>query len=135
MIQRLSDIIKNPLTAPASLRASKNQSTATGQNRKSVGNRKLKQREARQQNLAASMQINKSDLTNSCIQPANPRVDCYSSKRIKHRLYTYERIKHKNEQRQSEREQQIKSMAPNAIEKLQRIRRAQASHKTKLNDR
>lgn len=70
-----------------------------------------------------------------CVRPIDPRVDCYSPKRLKQRVLTHERIKHRKEQRKAKREQLVQNMAPNAIEKLQRIRRAQASHKAQLVDR
>lgn len=57
------------------------------------------------------------------------KVDIYTPKKMKHRIFTHERIKAKKEAKQQEQERRDASMAPNAVEKLQRIKRAQASHK------
>ena len=54
----------------------------------------------------------------------NPKTDCYSPKRTKQRIFTHERIKHKKEQKKALKEKRAESMAPDAVEKLQRIRRA-----------
>ena len=56
------------------------------------------------------------------------KVDCYTPKKMKHRLISHDRIKHKREQKKLKQEQKEQKMAPNALEKLQRIKRAQASY-------
>jgi len=57
------------------------------------------------------------------------KVDVYTPMKMKHRILTHERIKHKKEAKLQAKEQAKSQMAPNAHEKLQRIKRAQASHK------
>ena len=46
------------------------------------------------------------------------KVDCYTPKKMKHRLISHDRIKHKREQKKFKQEQKEQKMAPNALEKL-----------------
>lgn len=52
------------------------------------------------------------------------RVDSYTPKSIKQRIFSHERIKHKKERRQAIEDAEVKRRVPNAYEKLQRIKRA-----------
>ena len=63
------------------------------------------------------------------------KVDAYTPKKMKQRIFSHERIKYKREKRQIAKENIEKEIAPNAFEKLQRIKRAQASHKMQFIDR
>lgn len=49
---------------------------------------------------------------------------------MRHRIFTHERIKAKKEAKQVSKDKRQQAMAPNAVQKLQRIKRAQASYKT-----
>jgi hypothetical protein len=57
------------------------------------------------------------------------KIDIYTPKKMRHRIFTHERIKAKKEAKELDKEKRQQMMAPNAVEKLQRIKRAQASHK------
>ena len=52
------------------------------------------------------------------------KVDAYTPKNMKQRIFSHERIKHAREKRRIAKETLENEMAPNASEKLQKIRRA-----------
>jgi len=56
----------------------------------------------------------------------------YTPSKMRHRIFTHERIKTKKEAKQVSKEKRQQAMAPNAVQKLQRIKRAQASYKTQV---
>ena len=58
------------------------------------------------------------------------RVDFYTPNKMRTRIMTHERIKQKKEHKKVVQEKKAQMLAPNAVEKLCRIRRAQASYKS-----